>query len=244
VKSIEEHRRSISILWGRVAAPVGTAAVGLVVAATLSGCSGLHLGTLPGAGPSGAPVAGAAAAGASAAPGAARCKPNGSAIPDGHYSGSIKATINTTMTLTVPGGSIPNAGSGAEAWKGTVDFVSSGGRVTGTITMSELGLSQVGAAGGVQVHSVDDGDLTGTISGTSGAPIVAATGTGEWASLDAPVVGGSGTSTSALNGGLHVTSASCSSITGDAVAMFSDFMQPVAQYLAVSGSGTWVAARK
>ena len=148
------------------------------------------------------------------------------------------------MSLNTGGISIPNAGGGTEAWSGTVDVVSKGGKVTGTIAMTELGLSQVGTTGGVQVHSVDDSELSGTITGASDTPSVVATGTGEWASLDAPVLNGSGTSTSTLTGGLHITRADCTSISGDAVAMFADFMAPVAQYLTVSGSGAWVAKRK
>ena len=209
-----------------------------VLAGLLTGCSVLTFGTPLGSAPTGSSIE------TSATPKAASCEPNGTAIPDGHYSGSIKATITTTMTITADGISIPNAGGGTEAWTGTVDLVAKGGNVSGTITMSELGLSQVGQSGGVQVHSVDDGDLTGTIAGPSSKPTVAVTGTGEWASLDAPVVNGSGSGTTSLNGDLHITHADCDSISGDAVKMFSDFMSPVAQYLAVSGSGAWVATRK
>ncbi len=209
-----------------------------VLAGLLTSCSGLTAGTPQGGAPAGS------TAGASAAPRPANCVPNGTVIPDGHYGGPIKATILTTMTITGDGISIPNAGGGTEAWKGTVDLVVTGGNVSGTITMSELGLSEVGQSGGVEVHSVDNGELTGTIAGPSSKPTVAATGTGEWASLDAPVVNGSGTGTTSLNGELHITRADCTSISGDAVRMFSDFMSPVAQYLAVSGSGVWVATRQ
>jgi len=204
------------------------------VAILLAGCAPATTG-----GTSGAP-----SAGTPSTPKPVSCKPDGTSIPDGHYSGPIKATIKTTMTISADGISLPNAGGGTEAWKGTVDLISSGGKVTGTITMSDLGLSQVGTSGGVQVHSVENGDLKGTIAGPASKPAVAATGTGEWASLDAPVLNGSGTNTSSLSGGLHITKADCSSISGDAVAMFSDFMSPVAQYLAVSGDGTWVAKRQ
>jgi hypothetical protein len=95
----------------------------------------------------------------------------------------------------------------------------------------------------VQVHSVDNSELKGTISGPSSTPAVAATGTGDWETLDSPVVKGSGSSTSALSGGLHIVKADCASISGDAVAMFGDFMKPVSQYLTVGGTGTWVAMR-
>ena len=220
------------------AVPLAAAFGFAVLSGLLCSCSALTFGAPQGSAPAGS------TSGASATPRAARCTPDGTGIPDGRYSGSIKATIMTTMTITGDGISIPNAGGGTEAWKGSVDLVAKGGNVSGTITMSELGLSQVGQSGGVQVHSVDDGDLTGTIAGPSTKPTVSATGTGEWASLDAPVVNGSGTSTASLNGGLHITRADCNSISGDAVAMFSDFMSPVAQYLAVSGSGAWTATRK
>jgi hypothetical protein len=73
----------------------------------------------------------------------------------------------------VSGISVPNAGGGTEAWKGTVDLAAKGGNATGTITMSELGLSGVAASGGVRVHSVDNGDLTGTIGGTASQPTIA-----------------------------------------------------------------------
>lgn len=208
----------------------GLGATGVALALALVGCSNPANGSIPDA--------------SSSTPSkSASCTPNGTAIPDGHYAGAIKATITTTMSITAGGVSIPNAGGGTEAWTGTVDLVSAGGKVTGTITMSELGLSQVGTDG-VQVHSVENGDLTGTIAGTSGQPTVSATGTGEWASLDAPVVNASGTSTDNMTGGLHIMRADCTSISGDAVAMFADFMSPVAQYLAVGGSGAWTATRK
>jgi hypothetical protein len=229
------------IIWDRRSVVAVTAAAGITLALALTGCSGLTEGSLPGSAPG---AAGPAGAGSSSAPKAATCTANGTAIPDGHYSGTIKATLKTTMTLTGAGISVPNAGSGDEAWKGTVDVVSSGGSVTGTITLSELGLSQVGASGGVQVHSVDTSDLKGTISGPASKPVVAAALSGEWASLDAPVINSKGSATSSGNAGLHITHADCTSISGDTVAMFRDLMHPVAQYLSVSGSGTWVATRK
>jgi hypothetical protein len=91
---------------------------GIVLAALLTGCSGVTVGALPAAG---------STPWSSAAPKAASCTPNGSAIPDGHYSGPIKATIKTTMTISGDGISIPNAGGGTEAWNGTIDMVSSVG---------------------------------------------------------------------------------------------------------------------
>jgi hypothetical protein len=220
-------------------------AVGTTLAILLTGCSGVSVGALPG----GSVVAGgstpaAGHAGASAAPKAAPCTPNGTSIPEGHYKGKIDSTVDLVMTITADGISIPNAGGGKEHWLGTIDLISKDGSVNGTIDLTELGLSQVGQPGSVQVHSQDSGDLKGGISGTAAAPAVAATGNGEWTSLDAPVVGGSGTSTNKLNGGLHITKADCASISGDFVGMFSDFLKPVSKYLSVSGNGTWVATRQ
>jgi hypothetical protein len=48
---------------------------------------------------------------------------------------------------------------------------------------------------------------------------------------------------SLVHAGLHVISASCASISGDAVAMFAEFAKAVAQYISISGSGVWTAAR-
>jgi hypothetical protein len=229
----------MKIIWRRKSLVASSAGAAIVLALALAGCSGLNVGSLPGSTP-GTP--GAASGGD--AHGAGGCAPSGTSIPKGHYHGAIAATITTAMTITAGGISIPNAGSGTESWKGTVDLVSTGSAVTGTITLSELGLSQVGASGGVQVHSVDTSDLKGTISGPASAPTVAAQMSGEWASLDAPVANGSGDSTSNGKAGLHITNAGCNSISGNAVAMFADLAAPVAQYIAVSGSGAWTATRK
>jgi hypothetical protein len=229
----------MKIIWARKSAAAVATVAGVGLALALTACSGLNAGTLPGSGGSGA--AGAQNTGSQNAAG---CTANGTSIPDGHYSGPIKATIKTTMSINTGGISIPNAGSGDEAWTGTVDLVSSGGKVTGTITLSEFGDSQVGVSGGVEVHSVDRSHLKGTISGPASKPVVVAAMSGDWASFDAPVINGAGTSTSNGTAGLHVTRADCTSISGNAVAMFADIAAPVAKYIAISGSGTWVATRK
>jgi hypothetical protein len=147
------------------------------------------------------------------------------------------------MHLNLPGASIPDAGGGTEALNGNVNVVSDGKQVTGTITLSGLGLSQVGLPGAVNVHSVDNGDLTATISGSASAPVVQGTFSGSWASLDAPVINATGSADSPVHGGLHITQASCDSISGDAVAMFAEFATSVAQYLSFGGSGAWTATR-
>lgn len=178
---------------------------------------------------------------AAAAVAAASCAASGTVIPVGHYSGPVKATLTTTMHLDVGGVTIPHAGGGTEVLKGTVSLASDGQSVTGSITLSGLGLSQVGVPGGVAVHSVDNGGLTGRISGPSSAPIVTGTVGGEWASLDAPVLNGRGSAEKGFRAGLHVTSSSCTSVSGDAIAMFAQVAAPVRQYLTIGGSGSWTA---
>jgi hypothetical protein len=220
----------------------------------LTGCSGLSTGALPGSPPLPSPTRTFASGSGSASdpkpsdpqgsdPKNSGCTANGTAIPAGHYTGKVDVRITTTMSINTGGIAISHAGSGDERWQGTVDIVSTGGKVTGTLTLSELGVSQVGLPSSKQVHSVDTSDFTGKISGPSSKPVVAANLTGEWASLDAPVINGKGTSNENVTAGLHITQASCASITGNAVAMFADIAAPVAQYIAISGSGAWTAKR-
>jgi hypothetical protein len=95
----------------------------------------------------------------------------------------------------------------------------------------------------VNVHSKDSGEATATISGPATAPVLTGTLSGAWASLDAPVINGKGSSTNAFHAGLHVIRADCSSVKGDAVALFREIAAPVAQYLSFGGSGGWTATR-
>jgi len=179
----------------------------------------------------------------SPSPASVSCSSNGTTIPAGTYSGPIDATLTTQMHLNLPGASIPNAGGGDERITGNVKVVSDGTKVTGTMTLSELGLSHVGLPGSVNVHTVSNGGLTATISGPASNPVVDGTFSGEWASLDAPVINGSGSATSPVHAGLHVTRVGCDSISGDAIAMFAEFASSVAQYLSFGGSGVWTATR-
>ena len=179
----------------------------------------------------------------SPSPASVSCSSSGTTIPAGTYSGPIDATLTTQMHINVPGASIPNAGGGDERMTGNVKVVSDGTKVTGTMTLSELGLSHVGLPGSVNVHTVSNGGLTATISGPASSPVVDGTLTGEWASLDAPVINSSGSATSPVHAGLHITRVGCSSISGDAIAMFAEFASSVAQYLSFGGSGVWTATR-
>jgi major membrane immunogen (membrane-anchored lipoprotein) len=243
--------RSLRIGYLGGAAATATA---IVLAILLTGCSGLSTGALPGSPPLPSPTRTFASGSGSTSdpkpsdpkgsdPKGSGCTANGTAIPDGHYTGKVDVRITTTMSINTGGIAISHAGSGDERWQGTVDIVSTGGKVTGTLTLSELGVSQVGLPSSKQVHSVDTSDFTGKISGPSSKPVVAANLTGEWASLDAPVINGKGTSNENVTAGLHITQVSCESITGNAVAMFADIAAPVAQYIAISGSGAWTAKR-
>jgi hypothetical protein len=226
-----------------------TALIVALLAVALAGCSRSDDGQTPGS-VSTPPTEAATsrptinpASTTSSAPSTASSTTNGTTIPAG-YTGTINTTLTTTMHLNLPGAAtIPNAGSGTESLRGTIKVVSGAGRVTGAITLSGLGLSQVGIPSGVNVNSVDDGEFTGTISGTPASPVVEGTLSGELASRDAPVINGSGTATSPVHASLHVTHTSCSSTSGDAVAMFTQFEAPVAQYLSFGGSGAWTATR-
>jgi hypothetical protein len=172
------------------------------------------------------------------------CVANGTTIPAGTYTTTIGATIITSMHIDIPGGpQIPNAGGGTEPLHGKVSITSNGSSVTGTMSLAGSGTSHVGLPGAVNVHSNDSGTLNGTISGPAGSPILSGMLSGEWASFDAPVINGSGSAASAVHASLHITRANCTSISGDVVAMFRDFAAPVAQYLTISGAGTWTAPR-
>lgn len=177
----------------------------------------------------------------SAAP--ANCTSNGTTIPAGHYAGPITATIKTKMTIDIPNGPNIVAGGGAFSVSGAVHLISDGTTVTGTITLAGAGGSEVGLAGSIKVNSKNHGSLRGRISGPATSPVVDGVISGSWKSLNAPLINSSGSGSNHLHAGLHVTQAGCTSITGDAVAMFRDIEAPVAQYLSVSGVGTWTAVR-
>ena len=173
------------------------------------------------------------------------CTANGTAIPVGSYSTTVGATIVTAMHIDIPGGpQIPNAGGGTQPMHGTISITSNGSSVRGTLSLAGSGTAHVGLPGAVNVHSNDAGHLTGTITGPATAPVFSGQATGEWASFDAPVLNGSGTSNSTVRTSLHITRVSCTAISGDIVALFQDLAKPVAQYLSISGSGAWTAPRR
>ena len=176
-------------------------------------------------------------------PAPTNCQINGTTIRTGTYAGPITADIKTHMTLSAPGVAVPNAGSGSLPFTGRINLTSDGRTVRGTMSLSGKGLSQVGLPGAQQVHSTDAGTFTGTISGPANNPVVIGTLGGSWASFDAPLIDGSGHASNRVSAGLHVIRASCTAVSGDAVAMFAQFASPVAQYITISGSGVWTATR-
>lgn len=209
----------------------------LLCLAGVFGLAACHPQTVAGAAVGGAvPVAGSTPAGSG-------CITSGMTIPAGTYVGAVKATLTTQMRFTTGGVTIPDAGGGTEAMHGTVRILSTGASVTGTITLPGLGLSQVGLPGTPQVHSVDNGELVGRLSGSADDPKVSGALSGEWASLDAPVGNTRGSATRTVNAGLHVTRAGCDAVSGDVIPMFAEFAAPAAQYLTISGSGAWTADR-
>jgi hypothetical protein len=217
--------------------PAVIGAVALSIA--LAGCSA---GGLPGGGTAaqGTNAAGGSSGSGSGGSGSGGCTASGTSIPAGHYSGTIKATLKTTMSLTVPGaGTLTGVGNGLQGMNGTVDIVSNGSTVTGSIDLSGLGSSEIagGAAG-----SAGSGQFTGTISGSASNPQVSGTMSGDWDAYG-PVTTSSGSASNAAHAGLHVTSASCSAVSGDAIAMFAQIATPVKQYITITGTGAWTATR-
>jgi hypothetical protein len=224
----------------RIVFPI-VVALSLIAVVALTGCRAR---ALPGAVPTSSPThTSAILSGAGAEPGKQKCSDPGTTIPAGTYSGDITSTLKTVMNLTLPnGGSISNAGGGSEQMDGVVKIVSNGHTVSGSIALGGLGTSYVG--GSYVVHSKTEGDFTGLIFGPADDPTVRGKMGGAWETLDAPVIGGSGSATSFTTVGLHVTAVSCDEVTGDAIAMFSEIAKPVAQYITISGDGTWTAKRK
>jgi hypothetical protein len=123
---------------------------------------------------------------------------------------------------------------------GKIDIVSDGSTVTGTLDLTGLGYSTI--AGG-EAGSAETGAFTAKISGPASSPIVTGTLSGEWDSYG-PITTSSGSASNGTVVGLHVTGASCSAVTGDAIAMFAEIAKPVAQYIKISGTGAWTATRR
>jgi hypothetical protein len=158
------------------------------------------------------------------------------AVPAGTYTGPINATIVTHLHLGPSGSPGQDAGGGTSQATGSVTVVSDGQKVTGTFTAGGFGQAAVGLPDSVQVQSSSTGSMTGTISGPASSPVVDGTMHG--------VIDDGQTTDATFHAGLHLTQISCTSITGDLVAMFVEMEAPVAQYITFGGSGLWTATRK
>ena len=161
------------------------------------------------------------------------CGSGGKAVPAGTYTGPITATITTTLHVT---GKVPSEGGGSQTAKGTVTVVSDGTKVTGTIHVSGGGTAHVGVPSVLEMTDASIGQMDGTISGTAVDPIASGTlkGTDEAA----------GAVSSPFRAGLHLTKVTCSSITGDLVAMFAEITRPEAQYVTIGGQRRWTATKQ
>ena len=161
------------------------------------------------------------------------CSGSATTIPAGTYSGPISATIKTVLHV---GDTVQAAGSGTTTMTGTITLVSDGTKVTGRIDAHGGGTASVGLKGGPTFQDSSIGSMKGTLSGSASDPRAAGTlsGTDEAA----------GAQSAPFAAGLHLTAIGCSSITGDLVAMIREIEAPVAQFLTVSGSGSWTAPRQ
>jgi hypothetical protein len=108
--------------------------------------------------------------------------------------------------------------------------------------MGGSGSSVIGLTGGLQFHGKNTGSLKGTISGPASSPVINGSVAGDWVS-ETPLGEQSGHTGNAIHVGLHVTSVSCSAVSGSVVALFQELEKPVAQYLTVGGTGAWTADR-
>jgi hypothetical protein len=93
------------------------------------------------------------------------------------------------------------------------------------------GGSATARAGGFQVTDTSIGTMTGTISGSAANPIASGTLQG---SIEI-----AGAVSSPFWAGLRLTRASCASVSGDLVAMFTEIYAAVTNLVTVSGSGAW-----
>lgn len=157
------------------------------------------------------------------------CSANdGKTIPAGHYSGPVEGTVNTSLTVVVA------AGNGSDHMSGTITIASDGHQVTGSMNLKGAGSADVGVPGALTINTTHFGSLVGTISGPASNPVVDGTlqGTDD-----------SGQHSSSFHAGLHVTKASCDSVSGDIVALFQEITAPESQYLTINGSAPWTIHR-
>ncbi|BEP16621.1 hypothetical protein acdb102_49320 [Acidothermaceae bacterium B102] len=155
------------------------------------------------------------------------CPTSGTAIPAGTYSGPISGSFLESLHVSGQG----QDGSGQASFTGSLTIRSDGTNVFGTIAVKGPGSAVIG-----QVITTNFfGGMKGNVYGSASDPMSKGSLDGE----------SDGTPThSTYNAGLHVTNASCASVSGDLVAMLQEITKPVAQYLTLSGKGTWTIPRK
>lgn len=144
------------------------------------------------------------------------CVASGTTIPAGTYSGPLTETIDITL----------QGAHGTNTGAGTITIVSDGKNVTGSIDVHGSGNATAGI-----ITDTSIGTMTGTISGSAANPI--ASGTLQGSSEVAGAV------SSPFRAGLHITRASCASVSGDLVAMFSQIYAEFTNLVTVSGTGAW-----
>ena len=155
------------------------------------------------------------------------CPSSGTAIPAGTYSGPIAGTFLEALHFS----GHPGDGSGKASFAGTLTIRSDGTNVYGTIEAKGPGNAEI-------AHFLTTnffGGMKGNVYGSASDPM-------SKGDLDG---NSDGTPTHSLyNASLHITSASCQSVSGDMIAMLQEITKPVAQYLTLSGTGTWTIPRK
>jgi hypothetical protein len=154
------------------------------------------------------------------------------AIPAGRYSGPISADVVLKVHLA---GTVAQGGTGNNHMKGTITLVSNGHTVSGTLRV-QGGAQVLGASRAQVLLASTISGLTGTISGSAAHPVAQ----GEMLGMKTPM----GTIKEPYEAGLHVTRASCRSVSGDVVALLAEIFKPESAILTPTGKGTWTLPRR
>ncbi|MGZ4763118.1 MAG: hypothetical protein ACXV7I_11820, partial [Ilumatobacteraceae bacterium] len=152
------------------------------------------------------------------------CAADSSSIPSGTFTGDLAGAFE----ITEP----PIPGHTDETFTGNVVVVSDGATVTGTIAMHWSGSGDINNG-----HVTEDTTLhDATISGSATDPVVDGTMTGQIV-----IDGNTTTGSDPVHLHLHILSADCQTITGDAVAMLREILPGTVSSL--NGNGAWTATR-
>jgi hypothetical protein len=152
------------------------------------------------------------------------CSAGSTSIPSGTFTGVLAGDLQ----ITEP----PIVGHTDETFTGQVVVISDGESVTGTIAMHWSGSGDFNNG-----HVTEDSTLhDATITGSATDPVVDGTMTGQ-----VVVDGDARAGSSPVHLHLHILSADCQTITGDAVAMLREILPGTV--VSMNGNGTWTAAR-